>query len=503
MARRLPDHANLEHLKNQAKALQQAVRSGDADAITRLRAHHPRLAAVADNAPELHALKRSDAQLALAREYGFTSWPKLRAHLAVVEKYTRRPHLAPARSDPDGHRDADEFLRLACLRYGGDNSEDRDQARELLAAHPEFASTNIHTMAAAGDVAAARDLLARDHAAVSREGGPHRWEPLLYACYSRLDRNQEGDSTLDVARLLLQHGADPDAGYLWDGMDNSPFTALTGAFGGGEDVINQPPHEHCAELARLLLDAGADPNDPQTLYNRQFEPANDHLRLLFEYGLGRPHRSAWAKRLGPTFPEPAEMLHDQLLFAAMYGFMERVELLVEHGVDVRRRGGGHPVHQGRGVYEIAVLYGYIEVAEYLAALGADRSHVGSIDEFVGACLRGDRATVQERLTVDPSLLDGALSEHPDIVTRAVERGRPEAVQLLIDLGVGVNDPTRTQRITALHEAAASGRRDLVEMLLRAGADPNARDREFDATPSAWAQHQGHADIAQFLETLEG
>ena len=95
MPRRLPDHANLEHLKNQAKSLQQAVRSGDPEAVTRLREHHPRLAAAADDAPELRTLKLSDAQLALAREYGFTSWPKLREHVAIVERFTRRPHLAP------------------------------------------------------------------------------------------------------------------------------------------------------------------------------------------------------------------------------------------------------------------------------------------------------------------------------------------------------------------------------------------------------------------------
>ena len=370
MPRRLPDHANLEHLKNQAKALQQAVRSSDPQALTRLREHHPRLAALPDDAPALRALKRSDAQLALAREYGFTSWPKLREHVAIVERYTRRPHLAPSQPDADGRANADELLRLACLRYGGDRSEDRDRARELLAAHPELATTSIHTMAAVGDVGAARELLARDAAAANREGGPHRWEPLLYACYSRLDRGRPGDSTLEVARLLVQHGADPNAGYLWDGMDSSPFTALTGAFGRGEDAINQPPHEQCEHLARLLLDSGADPNDPQTLYNRQFEPDNDHLRLLFEYGLGEPHRSPWAERLGPTLPDPVEMLHDQLLFAASYGFMERVELLVEHGVDVGRRGGGHPAHQGRSAYEIAVLNGNVEIAEYLAARGA-------------------------------------------------------------------------------------------------------------------------------------
>jgi ankyrin repeat protein len=106
------------------------------------------------------------------------------------------------------------------------------------------------------------------------------------------------------------------------------------------------------------------------------------------------------------------------------------------------------------------------------------------------------------LTAEPSLLDQALAEHPDIVTRAVETGRLEAVQLLVNLGVDVTDPMRAQRITALHAAASEGRRDMVELLLRAGADPNARDCEFDATPSAWAHHQGHTDIAQYLASIE-
>ena len=283
----------------------------------------------------------------------------------------------------------------------------------MLASHPELATASIHTMAAVGDVAAARELLARDAAAASREGGPHRWEPLLYACDSRLDGDRPGDSTLEVARLLVAARRGSDAGYLWDGMDTSPFTALTGAFGRGEDAINQPPHEQCEQLARVLLDAGADPNDPQTLYNRQFEPDNDHLRLLFEYGLGEPHRSPWAERLGPTFPDPAEMLHDQLLFAAAYGFVERVELLVEHGVDVRRRGGGHPAHQGRSAYEIAVLNG--NTRDRRVSRGAWR---GSLPRWHrrrihrGVPPRRPRPTVDELLTADPSLLDAGARGTP-------------------------------------------------------------------------------------------
>src|SRR5207237_1397805 len=67
-----------------------------------------------------------------------------------------------------------------------------------------------------------------------------------------------------------------------------PFTALTGAFGEGEGgPARQPRHPYSVELATALLDAGADPNDGQALYNRMFTPDDDWLALLFRYGLGR------------------------------------------------------------------------------------------------------------------------------------------------------------------------------------------------------------------------
>jgi len=55
-------------------------------------------------------------------------------------------------------------------------------------------------------------------------------------------------------------------------------------FGRGEG--NPPPHQYELELARLLLEAGADPNDSQTLYNRSWFPGDEWLELLFAYGLG-------------------------------------------------------------------------------------------------------------------------------------------------------------------------------------------------------------------------
>ncbi|MPY89091.1 MAG: hypothetical protein GEU99_14330 [Luteitalea sp.] len=93
-----------------------------------------------------------------------------------------------------------------------------------------------------------------------------------------MDGTATQHSTLDVARLLLVRGADPNAGFQWGGT--YIYTALTGAFGEGEDGSNQPPHPHRDALARLLLEAGADPNDGQTLYNRHSREDDDHLRLL-------------------------------------------------------------------------------------------------------------------------------------------------------------------------------------------------------------------------------
>jgi len=83
-----------------------------------------------------------------------------------------------------------------------------------------------------------------------------------------------------------------------------PFTALTGAFGEGEDGNNMPPHQHRDALARLLLEAGADPNDGQTLYNKHFNPNDEHLRLLFEHGLGQDKRGPWYARLGDRLHSP-------------------------------------------------------------------------------------------------------------------------------------------------------------------------------------------------------
>ena len=282
----------------------------------------------------------------MARYFGFPSWPRLKQHLAVVERFTWDPPTG-APDATDARPPAEALVRLACLDYGAWHPSFAARARRFLAQNPELPRADIYAAAAVGDVAAMRSMLERDPALATRKGGALGWEPLLYACYSRLDSPEPAHSTLEVARLLLEAGADPNAGFLWKGYV-PPFTALTGAFGEGEDGNNQPPHQHRDALARLLLDAGADPNDGQTLYNRSFRPDDGHLKLLFSYGLGRDKGGRWFVRLGERLQSPARMLSEELWGAARMNLHERVKLLVGHGAPVDTAGRSRRTDAVRG-----------------------------------------------------------------------------------------------------------------------------------------------------------
>ena len=88
MSKQLPSRPNLKHLRNQAKQLLDAQKSGDDDACTRFKTHLPRLSEA--SAPQVSGanLTLRDAQLVIAREYDFASWSKLKRHLedhAVIQ----------------------------------------------------------------------------------------------------------------------------------------------------------------------------------------------------------------------------------------------------------------------------------------------------------------------------------------------------------------------------------------------------------------------------------
>jgi hypothetical protein len=406
-------------------------------------------------------------------------------------RLARSPHLVAAEREL-----ADEVARLGCLTYSADDPARLAQGRALLASHPESASGSLHAAATLGDAAAAEMFLAADPSAANRQCGPFRWEPLLYVAYGRIDSPDPRHDPLAVARLLLARGADPDVGYLWEGLP-CPFTALTGALGGGEG--GQPPHHRWHELASLLLDAGADANDAQAVYNLGLgdgRPAaahddTDHLKLLYRYGLGRGDGGPWRRRLGPGAPEPADLVAEVLQHAAEAGLERRARLVLREGADPDRRAR-HPIFAGRTPYRSALHGGNLAIAALLVAAGADTSDVDDVTRLVTRVLAGDR-TARE---ADPGLLRRAVAVDPYLAPRAAARGRAGAIELMTALGWDVN---ACDRMTALHAAAWRDDRELVERLLQLGADPATRDRDFDATPAGWAAHGGHRALADRLD----
>jgi Ankyrin repeat len=493
---------NLEQLRNLAKTIQRLVRDGDDGAVELAREFHPRIAAAPGAAPgddaALGGFTRADAQLTLARSYGFASWPKLRAHVEVVNRLTRNPHRQ-ATGDPLG-ADADivdEFLRLACLTYGGDDPARPRRAGALLAEHPWLGAANIHTAAAVGGVAAVQRLLDADPTLAALEGGPHQWEPLLYLAYSRVDSDEPGHSAVEVARMLLDAGADPDAGYLWESV--YPFTALTGAFGDGETGRNTPPHQSSLELARLLLEAGADPNDSQTLYNRQWREDDAHLELLLEHGLGRGTATRWSARLGLAEPTPQQLVEEELRRAAAAGRITRVRLLVDRVDDLDGIGTDHPVHESRTAHQLAVLRGNTDIAALLERAGARPRPLDPVDELRAAAMAADRTAVDRLLAADPGLADRLVEDHPDLIASAVEVRRIDAARLLVGLGFDLNPGDRP---TPLHHAAFHGHLDLVRDLIALGADPGVADPVHDSTPHGWAEFNQQHDVAAYLAALE-
>jgi ankyrin repeat protein len=462
----LPEQPSIEQLRNQAKDLRRT--SG---------------------------IPLWEAQLTVARRYGFTSWARLKQHVELLTRYSRFPERVATDSD------AGTFLRLACLSYYDDEPGRWEQARRILERAPGLADGDVYVAAATADAGALRRVLAADPGAARREGGPFRWEPLCYLAYARHDPGISLAATLESARLLLDAGADPNSGYLWHGL-TTPFTVLTGVFGEGEaGPVRAPRHPHSLALARLLLEAGADPNDGQTLYNRMFEPGNDHLELLFEFGLGTGDGGPWRRRLGDALDSPAEMLRGQLAWAITHGMTERVRLLAEHGVDVTA-----PL-DGVTVTSMAATTGHADLVDYLVAHGAPPLDLPPAEAFVAAALAADRARLGRLLAADPGLAADMRAARPALITWAAACGSPAAVEILAELGFDVNAKGRTDVPsdqpwqTALHKAAEDGNVELARTLLRLGADPDIRDKRFDSTPLGWARHFGQQAIIELLEPL--
>ena len=475
----LPARPSLDHLRHEARDLLRAAQSGDTAAADRIRA--------VSAAPTL-----ASAQLAVAREYGFASWARLKTAIEA-----RTTNLA---------RQADMFCEASIRDWTG-------RAVRMLAATPELAGYNFATAVILGDADRVRAEIARDPGLATRVDARTGWTALHAACASnwhRLDPARAG-GLLAVVRIILDAGADPNGQA---GGPRGGWTPLRCAVAGSAN----PP------VVALLLERGAGPDDDD-LYLAGFG-GDDHqsLRLLLgratdvtgiaQKALAAPlslHDTEGVRLLLEAGADPRRYADDDGSPAsAAYEAVrsgcsaELVELLLAHGADPDRPGP-----DGRSPYTLAILQGRADVADLLRRHGAVDDSTDT-DRFLAACQRADQAGVTEQLALDPGL-PARLSEAQQAAAliRAAETGSLAALTLMLDLGFGVDVHGGENGDTALHAAAYAGSAGAVRLLLDRGADVDARDETWDSHPLVWAaigsseQHNlnPHPDWAGTVQAL--
>jgi ankyrin repeat protein len=327
--RSLPPHASLRSVKDDARRLLRDRDAGDPPALQRLREFLPRLRDADDKAVAAASLRWSDLLLAIAREYGFASWARLKAHLERPRVEARVPLHEQIEDEP--------FRRAVALMDAGD---ERGLAAHL-AAYPGLIRKRVRF-----------------------EGGNYFQNPGLLAFIAenpvRHDRLPE--NAVGIARVILDAGG---------GADQAVLDETLGLVASGRVARERGVQE---PLIRLLCDRGADPAGAlhAALGHGEMAAARALLRcgaILSLSAAAAMGLTDEAARLLPA-ADAAER-HVALGYAAQHGHAQIVRLLLDAGEDPSRYNpeGAHshstPLHQ-------AAWHGHEEVVRLLVERGARR-----------------------------------------------------------------------------------------------------------------------------------
>lgn len=444
---------NLEFYKKQAKSLLKSAESGDALSLQRLQHHSPKLE---KSKPALH-----DAQLTIAREQGFPSWPAF--HVFIEESNLNFQELV------------DNFIDAAVSDY--------TRAKSLLAANPKIADAGFYVALVLGKTETVQRGLNESPALAKEKSGPQKCEPLLYTCFSRFANSKSpyAEGLVEVARILLKHKADPNT--VSHEIPNNPLSCLYAASG-----LNNNP-----ALTQLLLEAGANPNDNESLYHSTEHSDLASFKVLLKHGANPNSTNALKHMLDredfegiqlllAAGADPNELNHQNasaLHWAVWRGRGSKIAAaLLDAGADINAKR-----IDGRTAYALAVISGQAETAKLLASRGADTS-LAQIDSFIASVSStSQNVSANGRIKLSAPNFSGKEHILPDL---AVSHNT-SAVRALLSIGVPI-DSRGDHGATALHWSCWHGFADLVKLLLDHGASLAIEDVQFHGTPPGWFVH---------------
>lgn len=432
MSRDLPARPNLEFLKKQAKAL---LDSGDAG-------------------PTL-----TDAQHALAREYGFATWAKLKAHVDAIA----------------GDANPGELLRAAI------RTRDPVKVQTILDRHPalvgtidqaipggDFGATALLTAVDAGSIEVV-DVLLRAGADINVKS---HWPPGGFGVL---------DPGSGLVPLLIERGARVDA---YDASRNGMMDRLVQLVasdpaavhlrgGDGQTPLHVAP---TVEIARFLVDHGADID-----------------------AVDVDHESTPAQYLIRDHPDVVRFLvsrgcRTDILLAAALGDAALLRRHLDADPESIRTVVTDEYFPMKGRLAAATIYNW--TLDWFASPHAIAREFGHEDAFrllidrsppdvAAAADAGDAALVTRLLKGGPPAAGTLGAVERRKLVRAACNNKTETVRLLLKAGWPLDERGKDDG-TALHWAAFNGNAAMVRDLLAHHAPVHVRDKQYDGVPIHWA-----------------
>ena len=217
---------------------------------------------------------------------------------------------------------------------------------------------------------------------------------------------------------------------------------------------------HSSEMAKLLIDAGAEVDGP--LIAAASMNNVEAIPVLLDAGAAINGNGTWSP------------IEDALAFGAH----RAVRLLLERGATI------HNLRIAAGLGRADLMDGFFHPD------GRLKAEAGKIAWPFDEPAEGWSQDPQD--TIDNAFV------------YACRSGQIDAGERLLQHGARINaiPPGFDYPGTGLHYAAMDGHQPMVDYLLAHGADPRIKDKKVSSTPAGWAEHGGHPEIEELLVRAE-